>query len=160
VRGPGGLDIVVSNAARQQTHPSILDISTESAKTPIGRVFELPGQPALAASAEKIFCFVSARENAGITEVEMASPKSIVQQQTSVAAIYTTPVPVNLGRSHNAPPLNSMMPKEHQKKYDWQRNTQQPKQCSTSESHSSPSSKAWSFYPSSRTQCRRTVTAW
>jgi NAD(P)-dependent dehydrogenase (short-subunit alcohol dehydrogenase family) len=29
VRGLGGLDIVVNNAARQQTHPSILDISTE-----------------------------------------------------------------------------------------------------------------------------------
>ncbi|GAB3027743.1 SDR family oxidoreductase [Spirosoma pulveris] len=29
VRGLGGLDIVVSNAARQQTHASILDISTE-----------------------------------------------------------------------------------------------------------------------------------
>jgi len=29
VRGLGGLDILVSNAARQQTHPSILDISTE-----------------------------------------------------------------------------------------------------------------------------------
>ncbi|MCX6218415.1 SDR family oxidoreductase [Spirosoma sp.] len=29
VRALGGLDIVVSNAARQQTHPSILDISTE-----------------------------------------------------------------------------------------------------------------------------------
>lgn len=29
VKGLGGLDILVSNAARQQTHPSILDISTE-----------------------------------------------------------------------------------------------------------------------------------
>ena len=29
VRGLGGLDILVNNAARQQTHPSILDISTE-----------------------------------------------------------------------------------------------------------------------------------
>ena len=29
VRGLGGLDIVVSNAGRQQTHASILDISTE-----------------------------------------------------------------------------------------------------------------------------------
>ena len=29
VRGLGGLDILVSNAARQQTHPSILDISSE-----------------------------------------------------------------------------------------------------------------------------------
>ncbi len=29
VRGLGGLNIVVSNAGRQQTHPSILDISTE-----------------------------------------------------------------------------------------------------------------------------------
>jgi len=29
VRGLGGLDIVVNNAARQQAHPSILDISTE-----------------------------------------------------------------------------------------------------------------------------------
>jgi NAD(P)-dependent dehydrogenase (short-subunit alcohol dehydrogenase family) len=29
VSGLGGLDIVVSNAGRQQTHPSILDISTE-----------------------------------------------------------------------------------------------------------------------------------
>jgi NAD(P)-dependent dehydrogenase (short-subunit alcohol dehydrogenase family) len=29
VQGLGGLDIVVSNAGRQQTHPSILDISTE-----------------------------------------------------------------------------------------------------------------------------------
>jgi len=29
VRGLGGLDIVVNNAGRQQTHPSILDISTE-----------------------------------------------------------------------------------------------------------------------------------
>jgi NAD(P)-dependent dehydrogenase (short-subunit alcohol dehydrogenase family) len=29
VRGLGGLDIVVNNAARQQTHPSVLDISTE-----------------------------------------------------------------------------------------------------------------------------------
>ena len=29
VRGLGGLDIVVSNAARQQTRPSILDLSTE-----------------------------------------------------------------------------------------------------------------------------------
>jgi NAD(P)-dependent dehydrogenase (short-subunit alcohol dehydrogenase family) len=29
VRGLGGLDILVSNAARQQTHPSILDITTE-----------------------------------------------------------------------------------------------------------------------------------
>jgi NAD(P)-dependent dehydrogenase (short-subunit alcohol dehydrogenase family) len=29
VRGLGGLDIVVSNAARQQTHESILDISSE-----------------------------------------------------------------------------------------------------------------------------------
>ena len=29
VRGLGGLDIVVSNAGRQQAHPSILDISTE-----------------------------------------------------------------------------------------------------------------------------------
>jgi NAD(P)-dependent dehydrogenase (short-subunit alcohol dehydrogenase family) len=29
VKGLGGLDIVVSNAGRQQTHPSILDISTE-----------------------------------------------------------------------------------------------------------------------------------
>jgi len=29
VQGLGGLDIVVNNAARQQTHPSILDISTD-----------------------------------------------------------------------------------------------------------------------------------
>lgn len=29
VRGLGGLDILVNNAGRQQTHPSILDISTE-----------------------------------------------------------------------------------------------------------------------------------
>src|SRR5947208_7773637 len=29
VRGLGGLDIVVNHAGRQQTHPSILDISTE-----------------------------------------------------------------------------------------------------------------------------------
>lgn len=29
VQGLGGLDILVSNAARQQSHPSILDISTE-----------------------------------------------------------------------------------------------------------------------------------
>lgn len=29
VKGLGGLDILVNNAARQQTHPSILDISTE-----------------------------------------------------------------------------------------------------------------------------------
>jgi len=29
VKGLGGLDIVVNNAARQQTHPSILDISTD-----------------------------------------------------------------------------------------------------------------------------------
>ncbi|WP_375436163.1 SDR family oxidoreductase [uncultured Hymenobacter sp.] len=29
VRGLGGLDILVSNAARQQAHPSIMDISTE-----------------------------------------------------------------------------------------------------------------------------------
>ena len=29
VKGLGGLDILVSNAGRQQTHPSILDISTE-----------------------------------------------------------------------------------------------------------------------------------
>jgi NAD(P)-dependent dehydrogenase (short-subunit alcohol dehydrogenase family) len=29
VRRLGGLDIVVSNAGRQQTHPSILDITTE-----------------------------------------------------------------------------------------------------------------------------------
>src|SRR6476469_9086934 len=29
IKGLGGLDILVNNAARQQTHPSILDISTE-----------------------------------------------------------------------------------------------------------------------------------
>ncbi len=47
VRRLGGLDILVSNAGRQQTHASILDITTEQFDwTPLGR----PGQPAELAS--------------------------------------------------------------------------------------------------------------
>ena len=48
-RGLGGLDILVNNAARQQTHDSILDISTEqfdwAMKTNIYAQFELLRRP-------------------------------------------------------------------------------------------------------------------